>query len=234
MPYLTRNRFTFHALETDDGVGRGDVRRARIPDQPARGWRWADRVQAGHHPQPARAAHLRAADRVAAGARAETMIREPARHRLRRGARPAADWPAAPRRIPVHWSARVRREGNSRQAAAFDVALTGAPIDDEWHVYSVTQGAGRARADHDRRPAGAPFARARRHPRSRADDRLRSELRDQDRNLRRHRSRSWCRSARGRACDAMRALRVGVGYQACTDRSVPPAAHGDPERQGAT
>jgi hypothetical protein len=70
--YLTRNRFTF-ALETDEKWARRP-RRARIPDQPL-----VDGdgriVFAGHHPQPARTAHLRATDQSLLAHAQETMIR---------------------------------------------------------------------------------------------------------------------------------------------------------------
>ena len=65
MPYLTKNRFTFHALETTTEWAEKTYARARISHQSADRRGRADHVQARHHPQSARAAHLRAADRGA-------------------------------------------------------------------------------------------------------------------------------------------------------------------------
>src|SRR4029079_7831825 len=142
-------------------VGRGHLRRARLPAQRPGARRGAHRIHARHHPQPARAADVRAADRGASRARAETMI-----PRLRAvvvvagalvvggclGAL-AAD---AAAQDPVQWSAKVAAK-TIRAGATLDLALT-AKIDEEWHIYSVTQAAGGPVPTSV--TIGAPFARA--------------------------------------------------------------------------
>ena len=147
MPYLTKNRFTFHRARDHDRLGGEDLRGARVPDQPADRRRRAHHVQARHHPQPARAAHLRAADRGPPRPRrraaSDRMIARRTilcvalalaacrrRFRCRRaGAGHRSRGPPGPRAKGL------------RPGGAFDVAITGV-AEEEWHVYSVTQGPG--------------------------------------------------------------------------------------------
>src|SRR5438067_2094404 len=65
--------------------------------------------------------------------------------------------PAAREQDPVHWTA--VGPARVRPGATFDVTLT-ATIDDEWHVYSVTQGPGGPIPTTIAVPGAQPFARA--------------------------------------------------------------------------
>jgi len=118
---------------------------------------------------------------------------------------------------PVQWSAKVAAK-TIRGGATFDVALT-AKIDDEWHIYSVTQAAGGPVPTSV--TIGAPFARAGAirgpDPTSAYDPNfeLRTETYDGTITL----------IVPVRAPQAARAptLHAGVTYQACTERlCLPP------------
>lgn len=118
---------------------------------------------------------------------------------------------------PVQWSAKVAAK-TIRGGATFDVALT-AKIDDEWHIYSVTQAAGGPVPTSV--TIGAPFARAGAirgpDPTSAYDPNfeLRTETYDGTITL----------IVPVRAPQAAKAptLHAGVTYQACTERlCLPP------------
>jgi len=118
---------------------------------------------------------------------------------------------------PVRWSAKVAAK-TIRGGATFDVALT-AKIDDEWHIYSVTQAAGGPVPTSV--TIGAPFARAGAirgpDPTSAYDPNfeLRTETYDGTITL----------IVPVRAPQAAKAptLHAGVTYQACTERlCLPP------------
>ena len=118
---------------------------------------------------------------------------------------------------PVQWSAKAAA-GTIRGGATFDVALT-AKIDEEWHIYSVTQAAGGPVPTSV--TIGAPFARAGAirgpDPRSAYDPNfeLRTETYDGTITL----------IVPVRAPETAKAstLHAGVTYQACTERlCLPP------------
>ncbi|MGH9411075.1 MAG: protein-disulfide reductase DsbD family protein [Vicinamibacterales bacterium] len=116
---------------------------------------------------------------------------------------------------PVHWSATLAQSADS---ARFDVLLTGV-VDDDWHVYSVTQGPGGPTPTTV--TVAPPFARAgaiRGPEPARAFDPnfdIQTETYDGTFTLRVPVKRTM-----GAADDT--SVTVGVGYQACTDRECLP------------
>lgn len=118
---------------------------------------------------------------------------------------------------PVHWSARVAAKG-IQAGAAFDLTLT-ATIDDEWHIYSVTQGAGGPVPTSV--TVGAPFARAGAirgpDPTTAYDPNFEIKTATYDGTV------TLVVPVRAPERATPSALHVGVTYQACTDRlCLPP------------
>ena len=198
MPYLTKNRFTFRALETTTEWAEKTYARARVPDQPA-GRRATGASCSSPASSAARASSAPSSCRSRRCSRARRRPSEIRRHppaRIVCAAGARRRWRrarGAARRTRCTWSAtaaakglrarrRLRRRDHRRRRRGVARLLGDA-------------GPGRAGADHDRASRGADLRARRRHPRPRAGHRVRSQLRDQDRDLRRHRSRSRSRCA---------------------------------------
>jgi thiol:disulfide interchange protein DsbD len=121
---------------------------------------------------------------------------------------------------PVHWSA-ASPDKPVVPGAIFDVAVTAA-IDDEWHVYSITQGPGGPIPTTITVPSGQPFSRAGAivgpAPTTKYDPNFEIDTETHDGTA------TFTVPVRFAAgATATAALRLAITYQACTERlCLPP------------
>ena len=197
MPYLTKNRFTFRALETTTEWAEKTYAARGFPTNLL-----IDARRAGSCSSPASsAARASSAPSSCRSRRCSRTRRQSDRDSTprRRCSRSCARWPPRrPRPVPRRRrrrtirsrGPRTRSRKDSRPGGAFEVAITGV-AEEEWHVYSVTQGPGG--------PVPTTIAHQARPPSFRANGAIRGPRR-RPRSIPTSRSRPRPTKGRSRSC----------------------------------